>query len=515
MERSRGHGPANLLELVRKAEEQGVEYDQVTMDTVSESTSAQMETGEQSKRQYYKEFKKVVEAADVILEILDARDPMGCRSAAVEHAVAAAGARKKLVLVLNKVDLVPRENVEQWLKLLREEHPAIAFRSSTQQQQKNLAEAQGTNTLMMLLANYSRNLGLKTAIRVGVVGYPNVGKSSIINSLKRSKVCGTSATAGYTKVTQEVVLDKHIKLIDCPGIVFAHNPAAAADLTLRNCVNVEKIHDPLPAVELILQRCNHEQLMEKYVIPQFSGTVEFLQHLARRLGKLKKGGIPDCDTAARLLLQDWNTGKISYYTIPPAKMQQPAHVASAIVSSWGAEFDMAALLKEEEETVLPSLMRQRDCGGFFTMSGLSHVAPDVMIHEEAVTMDIADREFVTTQKKAKAKKAPEEEEDEEMVDLNMRKNKSIKASQKQQQKDVRKGKAVATLPSVADDDFDTDAPYDFTHDFVAVSEYTVEKNDDEEDDDDDEEDDDDEDGVVSGEEDEEDDDDDDYEEEDL
>lgn len=102
-----------------------------------------------------------------------------------------------------------------------------------------------------------------------------------------------------------------------------------------------------------------------------------------------------------------------------------------------------------------------------------------------------------------------------MVDLNMRKNKSIKASQKQQQKDVRKGKAVATLPSVADDDFDTDAPYDFTHDFVAVSEYTVEKNDDEEDDDDDEEDDDDEDGVVSGEEDEEDDDDDDYEEEDL
>lgn len=58
----------------------------------------------------------MVEAADVILEVLDARNPLGCRSQEVEQAVIAAGAGKKLVLVLNKIDLVPREVVEEWLK---------------------------------------------------------------------------------------------------------------------------------------------------------------------------------------------------------------------------------------------------------------------------------------------------------------------------------------------------------------------------------------------------------------
>jgi len=178
-----------------------------------------------SKRAYYKEFRKVIDAADVILEVLDARDPLGCRCPQIEQFILKKDANKKIILVLNKIDLVPSEVVEQWLKYLRSEFPAIAFKCSTQTQRQNIAqnsistnlasddllksaECLGADTLLQLLKNYSRNLNLKTAITVGIIGYPNVGKSSLINSLKRAKVVGVGATPGFTKSAQEIHLEK-------------------------------------------------------------------------------------------------------------------------------------------------------------------------------------------------------------------------------------------------------------------------------------------------------------------
>ena len=98
------------------------------------------------------------------------------------------------------VDLVPREAVEAWLKYLRQFAPTIAFKCSTQRQSANLGQSRnrtmqsassvclGADNLTQLLKNYTRNANIKTAITVGLVGVPNVGKSSVINSLKRNKV---------------------------------------------------------------------------------------------------------------------------------------------------------------------------------------------------------------------------------------------------------------------------------------------------------------------------------------
>ncbi|XP_077385201.1 guanine nucleotide-binding protein-like 3-like protein [Festucalex cinctus] len=354
---------------------------------------------ENSRKAYYREFKKVVEAADVILEVLDARDPLGCRCPQVEQAVIQSGTNKKIVLVLNKIDLVSKEIVEKWIKYLRNEFPTVAFKASTQQQSKNLKRSNvsvtqattellsssaciGADCLMKLLGNYCRNLDIKTAITVGVVGFPNVGKSSLINSLKRSRACNVGATPGVTKCLQEVHLDKHIKLLDCPGIVMATSTTDAA-MILRNCVKIEQLVDPVPPVEAILRRCNKAQILQHYGVPDFHTPLEFLALLARRKGKLRKGGVPDTDKAAKSVLMDWTGGRISYFTHPPETHTLPMHVSAEIVTEMGKAFDWDELEKGNQEVLADSSCSDIQMGFCIETMGMTNGNPaQVPFHQE-------------------------------------------------------------------------------------------------------------------------------------
>ncbi|KAJ1641725.1 nuclear GTP-binding protein nug1, partial [Dispira simplex] len=290
------------------------------------------------------------------------------------------------------IDLVPRENVEAWLKYLRNEFPTVAFKASTQQQRTNLGQARGgsgktkggagpsapgesqvqksesvgADALIQLLKNYCRNANIKTAITVGVIGYPNVGKSSLINSLRRSRVCQVGSTPGITKAIQEIHLDKHVKLLDSPGIVFAKPVNATkntttgvpdkasqtmADVVLRNCIKVELLDDPIAPVEAIVARCNPKHLMVFYNLPFFGDHKEFLVQLARQRGRLGPGGIPNLKAAAQIVLNDWNVGRIQFYTEPPAthgKNTRPAE----IVKGWSEEFQLADITGTIDSEIL-------------------------------------------------------------------------------------------------------------------------------------------------------------------
>ena len=95
---------------------------------------------ENTKRAYYRELRKIVETADVVLVVLDARDPLGCRPVEVERYIMNLDPNKRIVLVLNKIDLVPKDNVTAWVKYLRRELPTVAMKCSTQQQKHNLGK---------------------------------------------------------------------------------------------------------------------------------------------------------------------------------------------------------------------------------------------------------------------------------------------------------------------------------------------------------------------------------------
>jgi len=200
-------------------------------------------------------------------------------------------------------------------------------------------------------------LDIKTSISVGIIGYPNVGKSSLINSLKRSKSVGVGATPGFTKVSQEVYLDKNIKLLDCPGIIFSGENFTGD--VLRNCVKVEQITDPISPVETILKRCNKSQLMQTYKIANFENSIDFLTLIAHKRGKLKKGGVADLPSAARAVLYDWNSGKISFYTTPPLRSNfEESHLSAAIVPQWGKEFNIQQVIEQERDHVIVNLADQ-------------------------------------------------------------------------------------------------------------------------------------------------------------
>jgi len=357
-------------ELMQRANRDQLQFDaKQTGEEIGERqrSDGSVEAGQASRRAYLRELKKVVDSADVLLQVLDARDPMGSRiHPSVENTILSR-ADKRMVLVLNKIDLVPKDVVGQWLKTLRRSQPTIAIKASANHDKTAAAVSAenaedssipvGMEGLLQLLKNYARTGAgdgkSKTTIVVGVIGYPNVGKSSIINALKRCRAVGVSPRPGFTTSMQEVVLDRNVRLLDSPGVVFDDRSAM-----LGNCVDADSIEDPVPAVSALLKRCTPQSLMMTYSIPAFppGDTMMFLALVARSYGRVLKGGIPDKVAAARSVLRDWNSGKIPYYTAPPKETNDASHNDAVIVTNFGQEFDVAKFddqimqsLKESDE----------------------------------------------------------------------------------------------------------------------------------------------------------------------
>uniref|UniRef100_A0A8C3EUC3 Guanine nucleotide-binding protein-like 3 n=1 Tax=Corvus moneduloides TaxID=1196302 RepID=A0A8C3EUC3_CORMO len=295
---------------------------------------------------------QVLEASDVVLEVLDARDPMGCRCPQLEQAVTCSGGNKKLLLVLNKIDLVPKDNLEKWLNYLKKEFPTVAFKSATMMKDKTMVRALQAvlKCLLKLLQEYSKTQD--KGIQVGVVGFPNVGKSSIINSLKGKRACNVGLARGVTKSMQIVHLDKQTKMLDSPSIIADPSNSTLA-LALRSIIDTEGSDsaDVLEGVNAIINHCSKQQIMMHYNIPDFRDPEEFLSILAQKRGMLKKGGVPDIENMAKLVLCDWTGARIKYYSQPPGFQKPPPYLTEQKIAEMQEGFNLNNLEEENSNTV--------------------------------------------------------------------------------------------------------------------------------------------------------------------
>jgi nuclear GTP-binding protein len=154
-------------------------------------------------------------------------------------------------------------------------------------------------------------------ISVGFIGYPNTGKSSIINTLRKKAVCKTAPIPGETKVWQYITLTRRIYLIDCPGVVPPNPSDTDEQLLLRGVVRVENVENPSQYMATMLARCQKKHLARTYGMSTWESEDDFLETLARKSGRLLKGGEPDFDGVARMVLNDFLRGKIPWHMPPP------------------------------------------------------------------------------------------------------------------------------------------------------------------------------------------------------
>uniref|UniRef100_A0A8C2E4B4 Nucleolar GTP-binding protein 2 n=1 Tax=Cyprinus carpio TaxID=7962 RepID=A0A8C2E4B4_CYPCA len=283
-------------------------------DLVSEDSGVKDEPREeifkkgQSKR-IWGELYKVIDSSDVIIQVLDARDPLGTRSQSIESYLKKEKPWKHLIFVLNKCDLIPTWVTKRWVAVLSQEYPTLAFHAS-------LTNSFGKGSLIQLLRQFGKLHSDKKQISIGFIGYPNVGKSSVINTLRSKKVCNVAPLAGETKVWQYITLMRRIFLIDCPGVVYPSEDSET-DIVLKGVVQVEKIRNPEDHIGAVLERAKAEYIQKTYRIPSWSSAEDFLEKLAFRTGKLLKGGEPDLSTVSKMVLNDWQRGRIPFFVKPP------------------------------------------------------------------------------------------------------------------------------------------------------------------------------------------------------
>lgn len=348
---------------------------------------------EKSRKQFDKIFKSVIDSSDVILYVLDARDPENTRSKKIEETILQTQG-KRLILLLNKVDLVPDLIVKQWLDFLGSSFPTIPIKgtnsaNNSKSFNKKLTSNVTANQLLLALKAYAQKSNLHRAITVGVIGYPNVGKSSIINSLtsqhsNKSKIaCPVGNQAGITRTLREIKIDNKLKIIDSPGIVFPENSNKKinslknkkdyeAKLAILSAIPEKQIEDPVYAVGYLLKKISKNTEMAEsfksfYKLPAIGSidlddfTKKVLIQIARSQGRLGKGGIPNLHASACIVLKDWRDGKFQGWTVPnsskdtslskipngatgakePEKVEQ-----TTVVKEWSKEFDLDSLFSD-------------------------------------------------------------------------------------------------------------------------------------------------------------------------
>jgi small GTP-binding protein len=248
-------------------------------------------------------MKEVVRISEIVLEIIDVRFIEETRNRELEKSLKTKG--KKIIFVLNKADLVNKKEVEKTIP--KDMKPYVFISAKTRR---------GANALRSLIRMEAKrvDIGEKKRVQVGIVGYPNAGKSSLINLISRRGAAKTSKQAGYTRGMQKIRLTENILLLDTPGVIQESQYSTNKREAITRDVMVgartfSDIKDPENVVHKLMET-NSKSIEGFYGIDAKRDTEILIEKLGQKKKFLGKGGKTDTDRASRLILRDWQLGKI-------------------------------------------------------------------------------------------------------------------------------------------------------------------------------------------------------------
>ncbi len=276
-------------------------------------------------------MKENIKLIDLIIELVDARVPLASRNPDINEL----GRGKARIILLNKSDLANEELNEAWTRYFKEKGffvLKVNSRSGNGFKQLNGVVQEACREKI----ERDRRRGiLNRPVRAMVVGIPNVGKSTFINSFAGKACAKTGNKPGVTKGNQWIRLNKTLELLDTPGILWPKFEDQRVGLLLAfiGSINDEILNRDELALELLsfLRRHYPEALADRYGFQAAAGevlpeSVDMLERIARLRGCLLKGGEADLSKAAALVIDDFRSGKLGRITLefPPEQEKQPS-----------------------------------------------------------------------------------------------------------------------------------------------------------------------------------------------
>lgn len=247
--------------------------------------------------------KEVIRISDIVLEVLDARFIEKTRNKELEELVKDSG--KKLIYVINKADLADEKEIRAKIKELNLA-PYVIISCKSPLGRKNLRDR--------IKIEVTRAKVTHAKAHVGIIGYPNTGKSTLINVLAGGGRSRAAAEAGFTKGMHKIRFSKDILILDTPGVISPEDAPATQkeDLAKTAEIGVKTFSSVKnPEVIVVALMKDHHAIIESFYKIHAEGDAEvLLEELGKKHHFLKKGGVIDTDRTARLILKDWQTGKI-------------------------------------------------------------------------------------------------------------------------------------------------------------------------------------------------------------
>ncbi|MBQ1688082.1 MAG: ribosome biogenesis GTPase YlqF [Lachnospiraceae bacterium] len=257
-----------------------------------------------------------IKLIDVVIELVDARVPMSSKNPDIDELAK----NKSRVILLNKNDLGDRVKTEEWKQYFEEQGYFVAMVNS-----RNGNGVKAVQNIVMdackekLERNRKRGI-INRPIRAMIVGIPNVGKSTFINSFAGKACTKTGNKPGVTKGKQWIKLNKNVELLDTPGILWPkfEDQMVGLRLAMIGSIKDEILNITDLAISMIqfMQENYPNELQERYQLEEIEAEpVSILEEVAKVRSCKKAGDLLDLDKAATLLMEDFRSGKLGKITL--------------------------------------------------------------------------------------------------------------------------------------------------------------------------------------------------------